>query len=223
MFDDQMPKQPEPETQAPVQDMFDDAPSVPVNLPIASVAPAQSTPAQAKPVAPAQVASSAQPAPMAPTQAPKTQTYAPVPPKSSFSKAIKIIVIVLLALGIIGFAGYLAYRMMTQAPIMPINETDFPPTEEDYTIPVIEDEPVVESQDQDTDGDGLTDAQESTVGTDPLNIDTDKDGLGDREEVQVYGTDPFDADTDEDSYLDGQEVASGYNPNGPGKLFELPK
>ncbi|EKD47396.1 MAG: hypothetical protein ACD_66C00081G0001, partial [uncultured bacterium] len=70
---------------------------------------------------------------------------------------------------------------------------------------------------------GLTDAQEAIAGTDLENVDTDADGLGDREEVQVYGTDPFSADTDGDSFLDGQEVAAGYNPNGEGKLFELPK
>ena len=53
-------------------------------------------------------------------------------------------------------------------------------------------------------------------------IDTDKDGLGDREEVQVYGTDPLDSDTDGDTFLDGQEVSAGYNPNGEGKLFDIP-
>jgi len=80
-----------------------------------------------------------------------------------------------------------------------------------------------ELEDLDTDGDGLTDAEEIEAGTDLENVDTDQDGLGDREEVQVYGTDPFDADTDKDGFLDGQEVAAGYNPNGEGKLFDLPK
>ncbi|MBI1908528.1 hypothetical protein HYS28_03930, partial [Candidatus Uhrbacteria bacterium] len=45
---------------------------------------------------------------------------------------------------------------------------------------------------------------------------------GDREEVEVYDTDPLEEDTDGDTYLDGQEVKGGYNPNGPGKLFEVP-
>ncbi|PJE76708.1 hypothetical protein COV05_02995 [Candidatus Uhrbacteria bacterium CG10_big_fil_rev_8_21_14_0_10_48_16] len=50
-------------------------------------------------------------------------------------------------------------------------------------------------QDEDSDGDGLTDLEESEYGTDPLNPDTDGDG-----------------------YSDGDEVASGYDPNGPGLL-----
>ncbi len=43
----------------------------------------------------------------------------------------------------------------------------------------------------DTDGDGLTDAEETgTYGTDPTKADTDGDGISDGEEVQVTGTDP---------------------------------
>jgi hypothetical protein len=226
MFDDQMPKQPTASaSQPPVQDIFDDAPSVPTNLPIASSATADSSakPSQesVKPVVVAQPTVPIQPTPVTPTQTPKMQTYAPIPPKSSFGKAIKVIVIILLALGIIGFAIYLAYIMM-QEPVSVSEEPDVSVDEVDV-IQNNNDEPVIEPQDQDSDGDGLTDAEESIFGTDPLNIDTDKDGLGDREEVQVYGTDPFNPDTDEDSYLDGQEVSAGYNPNGPGKLFELPK
>ena len=37
----------------------------------------------------------------------------------------------------------------------------------------------------DSDGDGLTDAEESSVGTDPNKFDTDDDGFGDYEEVVV--------------------------------------
>jgi hypothetical protein len=75
----------------------------------------------------------------------------------------------------------------------------------------------------DTDGDGLTDAEEATLGTDPTKADTDADGLTDREEVVIYKTDPLNPDTDGDGYKDGDEVKAGYNPNGPGKLFELPQ
>jgi len=73
----------------------------------------------------------------------------------------------------------------------------------------------------DTDQDGLTDEEELALGTDPNNIDTDGDGLFDREEVMVYKTDPLNPDTDGDGYLDGEEVKNGYNPNGPGKLYEI--
>jgi len=83
-------------------------------------------------------------------------------------------------------------------------------------------EPAAEDLTVDTDGDGLTDSEEEDAGTDPSLTDTDADGLGDREEVQVYGTDPLDSDTDGDTYSDGDEVSAGYNPNGDGKLFEIP-
>lgn len=74
----------------------------------------------------------------------------------------------------------------------------------------------------DTDGDGLTDAEETALGTDPTVTDTDKDGLTDREEVKVFFTDSRNPDTDSDGYLDGLEVKNGFNPNGEGKLPPLP-
>ncbi len=43
----------------------------------------------------------------------------------------------------------------------------------------------------DTDGDGLSDAEEADYGTDPTLADTDYDGYGDLEEIE-YGTDPND-------------------------------
>lgn len=74
----------------------------------------------------------------------------------------------------------------------------------------------------DMDKDGLSDAQEAEVGTSPSQPDTDADGLFDREEVEVYKTNPLHPDTDGDGFLDGAEVSNGYNPNGPGKLFDVP-
>jgi hypothetical protein len=58
----------------------------------------------------------------------------------------------------------------------------------------------------DTDGDGLTDDYESSIGTDPNNSDTDGDGLSDQEEDQNYGTDPTTSDTDGDGISDSDEV-----------------
>lgn len=63
-------------------------------------------------------------------------------------------------------------------------------------------------QPADTDGDGLTDAEERDLGTDPNNADTDGDGLTDGEEVNEYDTDPLEADTDGDGLSDGDEVNS---------------
>ncbi len=58
----------------------------------------------------------------------------------------------------------------------------------------------------DTDGDGLTDDYESSIGTDANNWDTDGDGLSDQEEDQNYGTDPNTSDTDGDGISDGEEI-----------------
>lgn len=73
----------------------------------------------------------------------------------------------------------------------------------------------------DIDGDGLSNEEEVALGTDPLNPDTDGDGLSDYEEVKIYNTDPLNPDTDGDGFLDGEEVENGYNPLGPGKLFDF--
>ena len=60
----------------------------------------------------------------------------------------------------------------------------------------------------DSDGDGLSDDEEATLGTDPHNPDTDNDGLSDYLEVKEHGTDPFKADSDMDMLKDGEEVHS---------------
>ncbi len=88
----------------------------------------------------------------------------------------------------------------------------------------------------DTDGDGITDVDEATYGTDPNNPDTDGDGLNDF--VEVYGpdgtlntgdeTNPLDpcdpdptvaacdtTDTDGDGLTDAEEAIYGTNPNNP--------
>jgi len=72
----------------------------------------------------------------------------------------------------------------------------------------------------DSDGDGLLDGAEVTFKTDSFNPDTDADGLIDGDEVLIWKTDPLNPDSDGDSFKDGDEVRNGYNPLGPGKLFE---
>ncbi len=58
----------------------------------------------------------------------------------------------------------------------------------------------------DSDGDGLTDAEEQLLGTDPDIPDTDEDGLNDGDEVTTYNTNPLDPDTDGDNLTDGDEI-----------------
>ena len=94
--------------------------------------------------------------------------------------------------------------------------------EPEVTIPTPTEPEEIAPLTVDSDGDGLTDAQELEYGTNPDLVDTDRDDLTDREEIFVWETDPLDPDSDGDTYLDGQEVQNGYNPNGPGTLQELP-
>lgn len=68
-------------------------------------------------------------------------------------------------------------------------------------IPTIADDPGTDS-----DGDGLTDAQEEALGSSAAVIDSDGDGDDDFSEVAVSGTDPATADTDGDGLLDGDET-----------------
>ncbi|MEA3189711.1 MAG: hypothetical protein QOD77_293 [Thermoplasmata archaeon] len=67
------------------------------------------------------------------------------------------------------------------------------------------------AQDTDSDGDGLMDAREQELGTNPELADTDGDALGDADEVAA-GTDATRADTDGDGVLDGVELTAGTDP-----------
>ena len=58
----------------------------------------------------------------------------------------------------------------------------------------------------DSDRDGLTNAGELAIGTDPLDRDTDDDDLFDGEELGFSHTDPFNPDTDGGGRRDGEEV-----------------
>lgn len=79
----------------------------------------------------------------------------------------------------------------------------------------------VVSGDTDTDGDGLTDEEETTLGTDPNNADTDGGTVNDGDEVAA-GTDPLDAsdditteetDSDNDGLTDDEEATLGTDAN----------
>ena len=66
----------------------------------------------------------------------------------------------------------------------------------------------------DTDGDGLNDPLELQMGTNPLAADTDSDGLDDGEE-DAAGLDPLDWDSDMDGFSDGDEVTAATDPLDP--------
>jgi hypothetical protein len=79
---------------------------------------------------------------------------------------------------------------------------------------------VMEITDFDADGDGLSNIEEGTYGTDPENPDTDADGVNDGFEVRgglplfvgdpnVRITNPLDPDTDDDRLCDGNRTVAG--------------
>ena len=63
--------------------------------------------------------------------------------------------------------------------------------------------------DEDLDGDGLTNIEETAIGTNVIYIDTDGDSLSDYDETNVYNTNPLKEDTDEDGVSDAKEIEIG--------------
>jgi hypothetical protein len=59
------------------------------------------------------------------------------------------------------------------------------------------------------------------AGSPPVDPDSDGDGLTDNEETGVYGTDPNDPDSDGDGMLDGDEVDAGFDPMDPDQDLNL--
>jgi len=68
------------------------------------------------------------------------------------------------------------------------------------------------STELDSDGDGLSDAEEADLGTDPDLVDSDGDGIEDGDEVD-QGLNPLDTDSDGDGIDDGEELDIGTDPS----------
>jgi uncharacterized repeat protein (TIGR01451 family)/gliding motility-associated-like protein len=76
----------------------------------------------------------------------------------------------------------------------------------------------------DCDGDGLTNDEEATAGTDPYNADSDGDGIDDGTEVNIDNTDPLEdcdsiggtplstSDCDNDGLTEAEEATAGTDP-----------
>ncbi len=86
-----------------------------------------------------------------------------------------------------------------------IMQTETDPTMEDS------DSDGVMDGDEDADGDGLTNLDELSLGTNLGKVDTDSDGLPDSQE-RLEGTDPLSDDTDGDGVTDGREMELGTDP-----------
>lgn len=156
---------------------------------------------------------------------------------SSPFKKILVVFLIFISLFVVASGLYFSYNRYFKNTIFnnEITETEdkeeLLDTKETNNIKQNQVEPIIEtenmkkdtqeSEELDSDGDGLGDKQELELGLNIYNIDTDGDGLFDREEVFVYKTDPKNKDSDGDTYLDGAEVSAGYNPLGEGKLYDI--
>ena len=74
---------------------------------------------------------------------------------------------------------------------------------------------------EDVDQDGLTNAAEVALGTNPMKADTDGDGVRDADEVNIQLTDPLRGDTDGDGSPDGAELAAGTDPKSPASSLTI--
>lgn len=150
----------------------------------------------------------------------------------SIGKIKKLLVLgaIILGLALVAYGGYWAYSNFGKGILAPAGEETG--GEETSNVGEGEQETVENSgnaeeaapaapQPTDSDEDGLSDEEEDQLGTSSGAVDSDNDGLFDREEVKVYKTDPLNPDTDGDGFSDGNEVRDGYDPKGPGKLYDI--
>lgn len=212
MFDDLTPKNNEP-----VQ---------PANVPTPPGAPS-SIPedmfAASEPEKPAQF----QPKPASNFQMPE---MAAGTSSGDMAKRLIVIALIVVGLGMVGFGGYYAYVNYYLADgSAPIVETENTPADNATVQEAVQnngENPAaggleVVTPDLDTDQDGLSDAEEESLGINKTETDSDFDGLFDREEVKVYLTNPNNPDTDADGVKDGEEVENKTNPKGDGALYGL--
>ncbi len=153
---------------------------------------------------------------------------------AAFIAIALIIAIIFIIIQLVNTSSSDAIPTLQPSPMISIPVATALPTALVTTPPVSQ--AVGVSDIDDSDQDGLTNAEERFYGTDPNRADSDGDGYLDSEEVRngynplgegkldsdndgfpdpderKFGTDPFNPDTDGDGYSDGAEISAGYNP-----------
>ena len=136
------------------------------------------------------------------------------PARPKVGKIILVIVIIVV-LGLVGWYAFSKLRVTEPISFESRPEAGQLPAEETPAVPG----PALAVLD--SDGDGLSDIEEASLGTDPNKADTDGDGLFDKEEVKIWGSDPLNPDTDGDGISDGQAVRRGIHPVTGKNLLDL--
>lgn len=234
MFDQIKPQN---QTNQPVEDIFSttDKPPAEAGQADQSQASSQPTPKSTPAASPPPATSFKQP--VGPTQPLKSLKDINVPPPEKQKRNFLPVIFIIILLAVLAVLAYFAYAKfigfgaqdtsnsteLTQPNLNKENENKNI-DQQPVGIPEVVTTPAGEqnvNQIIDSDHDGLTDNEEDSLGTNPNEVDTDGDNLFDYEEVKTYLTDPLNPDSDNDGYLDGEEVQNGYNPLGPGKLFNV--
>lgn len=86
------------------------------------------------------------------------------------------------------------------------------------TVPEQQEEIILEypeDYEQDQDRDGVLDSEEAALNLSTDDFDTDGDSIPDADEINVWKTDPTKADTDGDGVSDGAEVLNDTDPLKP--------
>lgn len=150
------------------------------------------------------------------------EKYAAAPAKKSGPATTLIIIVLLAVIAVTG--GYLLYDMMAAPKTQTVVSTTTPP------VIVLEQETstaAIATTTAETSTTTATTTAETGAATSTAamtaSLDSDADGLTDIEET-ILGTLPTNPDTDGDGYKDGAEVNSNYSPTkaGSAKLEESP-
>jgi len=146
-------------------------------------------------------------------QAPKT------PKKSKSKKVLLFVLVIIIAVAVLLF---LLFRNLSQTNKTIHNN---PLSENSGLENLIEDEPEIEDEYllEEEPNPNISNEEEDLIinnnkEVDISVLDSDGDGLTDYQETEIWGTDPYNPDTDGDGYSDFDEIKAGYNPLGDGLL-----
>lgn len=130
----------------------------------------------------------------------------------------KIIGFIIILLGLLIGAVHVPVLLYKEPEVTEKNTFYIKPNEAGIrnAIQYIQDHP-----NDDIDGDGLTNAEEVSQGTDPRNLDTDNDGVSDFAEIYAYNTRPTEADNQIEEVFSKVLADNNINYNTPYRIHDV--